>query len=85
MCNSKMFCVSGIVFVMYYKKNLIRKHFILSNSLCKMTGKTRLYDRNMKVYNIKSSFLLILRKTYLNVNLLSLKIKRKSNVVFLQR
>lgn len=62
MCNSNMFCVSGIVFVMYYKKNLTRKHFILSNSLCKMTGKTRLYDRNMKVYNIKIIILVNIAK-----------------------
>lgn len=65
MCNSNMFCVSGIVFVMYYKKKLIRKHFILSNSLCNMTGKTRLYDRNMKVYNIKIIILVNIAKNVL--------------------
>lgn len=65
MCNSNMFCVSGIVFVMYYQKKLIRKHFILSNSLCKMTGKTRLYDRNMKVYNIKIIILVNIAKNVL--------------------
>lgn len=66
MCNSNMFCVSGIVFVMYYKKNLlcITKK-ILSNSLCKMTGKTRLYDRNMKVYNIKIIILVNIAKNVL--------------------
>lgn len=65
MCNSNMFCVSGIVFVMYYKKKLIRKHFILSNSLSKITGKTRLYDRNMKVYNIKIIILVNIAKNVL--------------------
>lgn len=65
MCNSNMVCVSGIVFVMYYKKNLIRKHFILSNSLSKITGKTRLYDRNMKVYNIKIIILVNIAKNVL--------------------